>query len=129
MVIRTTEQLAPEMLAKLTRQLTQLTTDQPTAVEIEEALLSVLPQIAMVLRDWKNSRRLGYIHAQQAAKFRESHPQVAEVMARLTPPQAALRQIADIPTATPEEDAVFDEMERRSLHPIFHTLLGSVRPA
>lgn len=126
MALRTTEQIAPEMLAQLISELTKLTTDQPTTVEIEEALLGVMPQVVHVLKTWITSRHLNMAHAHQAAKFAESHPQVAEVMRRLTPPEQALRQIA---ANTAAEDEAFDEMERRSLHPVFQHLLGCVRPA
>ncbi len=126
MALRTTEQIAPEMLAQLISELTKLTTDQPTTVEIEEALLGVMPQVVHVLKTWITSRHLNMAHAHQAAKFAESHPQVAEVMRRLTPPEHALRAIA---TNTAAEDEAFDEMERRSLHPVFQNLLQAVRPA
>lgn len=129
MALRTTEQIAPEMLAQLISELTKLTTDQPTTVEIEEALLGVMPQVVHVLKTWITSRHLNMAHAHQAAKFAESHPQVAEVMRRLAAPEQALRQIAAIPTATAAEDEAFDEMERRSLHPVFQNLLQAVRPA
>ncbi len=117
--ILTTEQLAPEMLSTLTAQLTRLTTDQPTTAEIEEAI-HLIPQIRRVLLDWASSRHLNLAHAQQAAAFRLAHPRVAEVMDRLNP---------TIPVNTPEEDAAMDELERRTLHPIFNQLLASVRPA
>jgi hypothetical protein len=119
MAIRTTEQLAPEQLAKLTTQLTQLTTAQPTTTEIDEAL-ALLPQIQQVLKDWINSRHIIAAHARQAAEFRECFPHVAAAMDRLT-----LRQIA-ADVCSPELDAALDEWEERQnrIHPTFAPLLA-----
>lgn len=62
---RTTEQSAPEALAKLIPQLTQLTTDQPTTVELEEALLAS-KAITRAIFEWLASRYTGQAAARRA---------------------------------------------------------------
>ncbi len=124
MAIRTTEQSAPEQLAKLIAELTKLTTNQPTTAEIEEAVFFLLPQINETLCIWSHFRQLIKAQANQAAIFAERHPGVAAVMLRLTPGQQALRAIAAIPVCTPEEDAAFEAMAARQVNPIFGQLLA-----
>lgn len=124
MVIRTTEQIAPERLSKLIAELSKLTTNQPTTAEIEEAFFYLLPQIDETLRSWFHSRQIIQAQAHQAAIFAERHPGVASVMLRLTPGQQALRAIAAIPVCTPEEDAAFEAMAARQINPIFGQLLA-----
>ena len=113
MAIRTTEQSAPEQLAKLIAELTKLTTNQPTTAEIEEAVFFLLPQINETLCIWSHSRQIIKAQANHAAIFAERHPNVVAVMTKLTPMQSALHAIAAIPVATAEEDAAMDFFEIR----------------
>ena len=102
--MRTTEQCAPDHLREYITKLSQLTTEQPTTAELEEALIQVVPCISHVLRTWICSRHLIQSNAHQAATFRERHPQVA----------AALCPV--IPVETETEKAELDRIE--AAHPI-----------
>lgn len=116
MPIRTTEQIAPETLAKYIGDLNRLTADQPTTAELEEALSQILPCISHVLRSWISARHLIGANALAAAAFRDRHPEVAAQM-------EALRHIAAtpfIPTETAEEAEALDAVESKGvLHPVF----------
>lgn len=79
MTVRTTEQIAPEMMLDLTKQLQQLSFNQPTTAELEEAL-ALVPQITTVLKSWISARHLNVAHAARAAEFRERHPELTPVL-------------------------------------------------
>lgn len=74
---RTEEQRAPEILASLIPKLSQLTTDQPTTVELEEALLAS-KAVTRAIFEWLASRytaqsaaRKGYGIPTEASAERE----------------------------------------------------------
>ena len=102
---RTVEQQAPEAIAELIPKLTQLTTEQPTTAEIEEALL-VSKAITRALFEWAASRYS------------------AKAAATIGAGQNALRQIA-ADVCSPELDAALDEWEERQnrVHPVFAPIL------
>lgn len=81
---RTTEQRAPEALAEIIPKLSQLTTEQPTTVELEEALLAS-KAITRVIFEWLACRYTA---------------------------QAAARKTYGIPTETPAEAEKLDRIER-----------------
>lgn len=118
---RQTEEVAPETLLDLTKQIQALCFGQPTTAEIEEALRLVRP-IEVTLRAWMSSRRLLATQAQRAAEFREKHPQVAEVVARIDLP--------GIGTA-PDPQGEAQRIEQAHVHPTFGPCLDLVqrRPA
>lgn len=137
MSIRTTEQIAPATIAELIPKLTQLTTEQPTTSEIEEAVL-ISRAITRALLEWVSSRHLNQSHSMARAEFTESHPAVAAAMLglqRLAGAKAyGLPQEPD--TLNPAEEEAFDELEARRIdrsHPmVFNPIeeaFRQVRPA
>jgi hypothetical protein len=109
----------------LLNRLLTLTSGEPTTEELKEALGLISLEIPAVLKAWISSRNIIAAHARQAAEFREGHPHVAAAMDRLTPGNAALRQIA-ADVCSPELDAALDEWEERQnrIHPTFALLLA-----
>jgi hypothetical protein len=107
---RTVEQIAPETIANLIPTLTQLTTDQPTTVELEEAL-KANKAITRAIFEWLASRYSG-----QAAACKAYGCPV-------------------VPVESPEESEELDRIEHAHpavLHPVFADLTNAFtrqRPA
>lgn len=105
-MIRTVEHLAPEAIAQLIPRLTQLTTEQPTTAELEEAL-SASRAITRALFEWLAARYSG--HA-QAKTLSEDCPAVAAALMGLR--QIAASRAYGIPTETAAEREELDRIER-----------------
>lgn len=99
----TTEQLAPKAIAELIPTLTQLTTEQPTTVELEEAL-KTSKAITRAIFEWLAAR---YCVQAEAAK--------------------AYGRCPLIPTETPQEAEELDRIERAHVHPAFGPCLDLVQ--
>ena len=93
-MIRTTEQIAPAVIAGMIPKLTALTTDQPTTAEIEEALL-ISKAITRALFEWLS--------------FRYSNHAKAVI------------SCPAIPVETYEEAEALDRIEH--IHPVFAPML------
>ena len=98
-MIRTTEQRAPQAISELIPKLTQLTTGQPTTVELEEALLAS-KAITRALFEWLASRYTA---------------------------QAAAKKAYGIPVETPAEAEELDRIEHSHAHPHFAPLLEPMK--
>ncbi len=143
MTTRTMEQTAPGELAKYIAQLAELTKDQPTTAELEEALMLV-PCLNAILRSWVSSRHIIQSHAHRAAGFTEDHPAVAAVVMGLRqrdavkaygPGQVALRQVAEqgfsdcpvTPVETETERLELDRIENAHVHAAFAPCLDMIQ--
>jgi len=62
--MRTTEQQAPEVIAQLIPKIAQLTTEQPTTAELEEALLTT-KALTRAIFEWLASRYSAQAAARQ----------------------------------------------------------------
>jgi hypothetical protein len=135
-MIRTTEQIAMETVPRLIHQLAELTKEQPTTAEIEEAVMTSRALTA-ALGSWASSRHLIGANAHMAAQFSETHPMVAAAVDGLRrlaaanayavhPEIAAQMAALDRPVplteediASPELDEEFNRIERTHLEPGF----------
>ena len=140
-MIRRTEQIAVEDLygtgedrPGYLNRLLQLTSDEPTTSELEEALELIEKSIVPTLRAWVSSRHLITSQGVRAIQFRQAHPEVAAQMEGLrhiaaTPFEAYNEAVlASIPVATFSEDEALDVVEQHQAHPVFTPLLTAVRP-
>ena len=102
-MVRTTEQRAPEAISELIPKLTQLTIDQPTTAELEEALMAS-KAITRALFEWLSDRYFA---------------------------QAAAAKAYPVTVNSPAEDEVMDLLEaeivqRAHVHPVFSPLLDGL---
>lgn len=79
---RTPEQLAPAAIAELIPKLVHLTTNQPTTVELEEALLAS-KAITRALFEWLASRYTAQSAAAKSYEIPTETPQEAEELNRI----------------------------------------------
>jgi len=87
--MRTTEQQAPEVIAQLIPKITQLTTEQPTTAELEEALLTT-KALTRAVFEWLASRysaqaaaRQGYEAPAEQGGLDHVHPVFAPLLGGL----------------------------------------------
>lgn len=87
--MRTTEQQAPEAIAQLIPKLTQLTTEQPTTAELEEAILAS-KAITRAVFEWLAARycaqataRKAYETTSEQSGLNHVHPTFAPMISGL----------------------------------------------